>query len=560
MGHNNIHPSSTSADNRQLADYAMAFDLVSKIAKVTTEDKVIEKTFELFTMLCAPGRIAYLQIINNEPGGTFFYPSAPSKDETGKERLIHTLGGSAWTASDSGFILRICLDSTTLGILEIEGIPFIQYREHYLNLGLNLVGVIALAISNARSYQDLVAAKDTVHNQNAVLDGINQIFLEALTAKTEEELGRRCLAITEGLTQSRFGFIGEIGTDGFLHDIAISNPGWELCTMYDKTGHRRPPGNFILHGLYSRVLLDGKGFYTNDPASHPDSIGTPEGHPALKAFLGVPLLHAGKTIGMVGMGNREGGYRAEDLEALEALGPAIVQAFMRKRAEIELATLNKELEAFTYSASHDLRAPLRHIESFSSILQEDYGDRLGEEGRDFLLRIRAATLRMGRLIDDLLDLSRVSRNTMTRKTVNLSNLVKNIAADLARPHPERRVRFIIEEGLADEGDEGLLFIALQNLLGNSWKFTEKREEARIEFGAMQRDGKRIYYVKDNGAGFDMAHTGKLFKPFQRLHNSEEFAGTGIGLATVLRIIQRHGGRLWAKGEVEKGATIYFTLI
>ncbi len=560
MEHNNNQPVPTSPGNQQLADYAMTFDLVSKIAKVTTEEKVIEKTFELFTMLCAPSSMTYLQFINSEPGGAFFYPSTPFDYETRKKRLIHALEGAAWTASDSGFILRICLDDTTMGIIEIEGIAFIQYKEHYLNLGINLAGVIALAISNARYYQDLVEAKERVHNQNAVLEGINRIFLEALAAHTEEELGRRCLAIAEEVTQSNFGFIGEIGPDGFLHDIAISNPGWELCAMHDKTGHRRPPGNFTIHGIYGRVLIDGEGFFTNDPPSHPDSVGTPEGHPALKAFLGVPLFHAGKNIGMVGMGNREGGYRTKDLEALEALGSAIVQTFMRKRAEQELATLNRELEAFTYSASHDLRAPLRHIESFSSILQEEYEDKLGEEGKDFLLRIRTATLRMGRLIDDLLELSRVSRNAMTRKRVNLSELVKNIIDDIVKTQPKRKVRFIVEDGLVDDGDEGLLFIALQNLLENAWKFTGKREEARIEFGAVRRDGKRIYFVKDNGAGFDMAHTGNLFKPFQRLHNADEFAGTGIGLATVHRIIQCHGGRIWAEGEVGKVATIYFTLI
>jgi len=187
-----------------------------------------------------------------------------------------------------------------------------------------------------------------VAERTVVLNGINRIFRAALTSMTEEELGRACLAIVEEVTQSRFGFIGEIGPDGLLHDIAISDPGWELCTMYDKkTGHRRPPGNFKLHGLYGRVLTDGKAFYTNEPSSHPDSIGTPEGHPPLKAFLGAPLLHGGQTIGMIALGNREGGYRQEDLEMLEAITPTFVEALLRFRAEEKLRERERDLEIQT---------------------------------------------------------------------------------------------------------------------------------------------------------------------------------------------------------------------
>jgi PAS domain S-box-containing protein len=182
-------------------------------------------------------------------------------------------------------------------------------------------------------------AKEKISRQNAVLDGINRIFREALACDTEEELGRACLKVAEELTRSRFGFINELGPDGLLHTIAISDPGWDLCAMHDKAGHCRPPGNFKVHGLYGRVMLDRKSFFTNDPASHPDSIGTPEGHPSLKAFLGVPLIHGGETIGMMGLGNREGGYRSEDLEAAEALSQAIVQVVMRKRIEERVAHL-----------------------------------------------------------------------------------------------------------------------------------------------------------------------------------------------------------------------------
>jgi signal transduction histidine kinase/DNA-binding response OmpR family regulator len=179
---------------------------------------------------------------------------------------------------------------------------------------------------------DLRRAEEKTHRQNALLKGINQILESALSG-SEEELGAVCLAVAETVTGSKFGFIGELGEDGLLHDIAFSGAGWELCSMHDKSGHGRPPGDFQLHGLYGRVMLDGKGFFANEPASHPGSIGIPEVHPPLTAFLGVPLLRDGKSIGMIAVGNREGGYRQEELEALEALAPSMVQAYQRKRAE-----------------------------------------------------------------------------------------------------------------------------------------------------------------------------------------------------------------------------------
>lgn len=176
-------------------------------------------------------------------------------------------------------------------------------------------------------------AEESIRRQNIILDGIGRILSAALTSPTEEDLGRVCLAIAEQVTRSKFGFIGEVGPDGMLHDIVISDPGWELCTMCDKKGHRGPPGDFKLHGLYGRVIHDGSPLLTNDPAAHPDSIGLPDGHPQLTAFLGVPLKHEGRTIGIIAVGNKEGGYSEEDVNLLSSLSVAVVQAFMRKRAE-----------------------------------------------------------------------------------------------------------------------------------------------------------------------------------------------------------------------------------
>jgi PAS domain S-box-containing protein len=229
----------------------------------------------------------------------------------------------------------------------------------------------------------------------------------------------------------------------------------------------------------------------------------------------------------------------------------------KTRAELEQA--NKELEAFSYSVSHDLRAPLRSMDGFSQALLEDYGNKLDDQGKDYIRRVRAASQRMSQLIDDLLNLSRITRAEMHYEKVNLTALAKAIAAELQETEPERQVEFIIGKDISARGDSHLLRAVLENLLANAWKFTSKHPRARIEFGAIQVEGRSVCFVRDDGAGFDMAYVGKLFLPFQRLHGPTEFEGTGIGLATVQRIIHRHGGVVWAEGELEKGATFYFTL-
>jgi signal transduction histidine kinase len=232
-------------------------------------------------------------------------------------------------------------------------------------------------------------------------------------------------------------------------------------------------------------------------------------------------------------------------------------------ANRELEGTNRELEAFSYSVSHDLRAPLRTIDGFSQILQEDYEDALDDEGLDYLGRVRAASRHMATLIDDLLDLSRVGRRPLRREPVDLSRLATGIMEELRASQPGREVEFVVGEHLSAWGDMSLLKVALENLLGNAWKFTAREPEARIEFGADRKPGPGfrapVYYVRDNGAGFDQAYSDRLFGAFQRLHGQEEFEGTGIGLATVARIIHRHGGRVWAEGKVGEGATFYFTL-
>ncbi|MBX3225771.1 MAG: response regulator [Labilithrix sp.] len=230
----------------------------------------------------------------------------------------------------------------------------------------------------------------------------------------------------------------------------------------------------------------------------------------------------------------------------------------KKNAELEVA--NEELEAFSYTVSHDLRAPLRAIQGFARALEEDEGDRLGEDGKGHLARIHGAAKRMNELIEDLLGLARVTRAEIVRREVDLGEIARAIVSDLRARSPERTAEVVIADGLVVQGDSGLLRAVLENLLGNAWKFTAKKTDGvRIEVGAIVRDGERAFFVADNGPGFDMAHAERLFRPFQRLHSPKEFEGTGIGLATVRRIVVRHGGRVWAESAPGEGAKFWLSL-
>jgi light-regulated signal transduction histidine kinase (bacteriophytochrome) len=298
----------------------------------------------------------------------------------------------------------------------------------------------------------------------------------------------------------------------------------------------------------------------------------------MNSSINVPLLSKRGLIGALSVGWE--GTRvitAEEKEMAEEVADQIAIAIEQARlieetkqhaAELEqrvrqrtaqLEAANKELESFSYSVSHDLRAPLRGIGGWSLALAEDYAGQLDERAHRYIDRVRSETHRMGLLIDDMLQLSRVTRAEMHLVPVDLTAIARSIAAGLSEHNSGRDIEFVIEPGLTALGDTRLLAIALTNLLSNAVKFTGPRTQARIEFGQDNHNGQPAFYVRDNGVGFDMAYSAKLFGAFRRLHRTSEFPGTGIGLATVKRVIHCHAGNVWAQGEVDRGATFYFTI-
>ncbi|MCL4502728.1 MAG: response regulator [Deltaproteobacteria bacterium] len=583
--------------------------------------------------------------------------------------------------------------------------------------------------------KELQHSEEDLQKKNQLLLGINRIVHEALTYETEVKLGETCLDVAEELTGAKFGFIDELNQDGKLDTTAISYLGWEVCKI-PGTETLVLPKNLHVHGIYGICLKEGRTVIVNDPATHPGRIGVPEGHPPITSFLGVPLTHAGKAVGLIGLGNKEGGFTDADREAVEVLAPAIVEAFMRMRTEEalreseerfrlliagvkdyaifmldsegrvvswnegaqrikgwtaeeimgqqfsrfytteevatgqpqhglemamaqgryetegwrvckdgsyfwanititalyddqkrlrgfvkvtrdvterkrqederqkllaeqqalteeltatneELATqaeeltiqkeelerlndnlkserrllemANEELESFSYSVSHDLKTPIRAIEGFSRMLMAEHTDKLDAEGHRLLQVITTNTKLMHHFIDDLLALSRLGRWQLRKSVVNLNSMARQVFEQFRAQELERNLQLILKDLPPGLGDQSLLYQVMQNLIGNAVKFTGSREKGIIEAGGWSEDKENIYYVKDNGVGFDERYVTNLFRPFQRLHICAEFEGTGIGLAIVKRIIQRHGGRVWAEGKLGEGATFYFTL-
>jgi len=411
-----------------------------------------------------------------------------------------------------------------------------------------------------------------IKGQNVLLEGINWIVREALTVETEEELSTQSLAIAEELTGSKFGFIDELNEAGTMDNIALSDPGWGTCRM-PHTDAGILLKNIPVRGIYADTIRKGISVIVNDPASHPDRVGVPEGHPPLTAFLGVPLKQGEKVIGLIGLANKESGYDTDDQQAIEMLSIAFVEALTRIRSENiiknlnkelqqsidEVSCANKELEAFSYSVSHDLRAPLRAIDGFTEILFRKYSQKLDDEGKRICSIITGNAKKMGQLIDELLSLSRLGRAEMHFSSIDMKALANAAYNELTTPEMRQRIDFQPGDLCKAKGDPVLIKQVWMNLISNAVKFTSHCERALITVTSTEEENRIVYCVKDNGAGFNMKYADKLFGVFQRLHSESEFEGTGVGLAIVQRVVNRHGGKVWAEGEIDKGATFRFSL-
>ena len=373
---------------------------------------------------------------------------------------------------------------------------------------------------------------------------------------------RASAAYNRSLIEANLNPMVTIGPDGTITDL---NAATEQATGYGRaeligtefSGYFTEPD--LARAGYEQAFRDGSA------RDYPLELRHRDGHITSVLYnAAVYRDPAGRVLGVVAAArdvteaNRTQAAQREAEAQVRALHAGLETRVRERTADLERS--NKNLEAFTYSVSHDLRAPLRGLSGFSEALVEDYSDRLDETGRGYAQRIQAASERMAALIDDLLQLSRVSRTEMNLGPVDLSAEVDAIVGELQASEPGRRVRFAIQDGVWVTADRGLIRTVVQNLVENAWKFTARRDAATIEFGTTPADDAKICcYVRDNGAGFDPAYADKLFQPFERLHEAADFPGTGIGLASVQRIIERHGGRTWAEGAVDRGATFYFTL-
>jgi PAS domain S-box-containing protein len=373
-----------------------------------------------------------------------------------------------------------------------------------------------------------------------------------------------------------------------LSPLKVENGVLITAAIRDLTQHRRgeeqfralleaaPDAMVIVDGAGTIVIVNGQAEKLFD-YSRAELLGRPVEVLIPARFRDQHAVHRGryaldpKTRGM-GTGLELFGRRRDgsefpieiSLSPLETAQGRLVSSAIRDisertRTQTALELANRELEAFSYSVAHDLRAPLRAMNGFAQILLEEYQDKLGPDGLDCLDEIQSNALRMGALIDALLSLSRVTRSELSPQAVDLTQLGRSVAEHLARLEPERAVDVQVAEHLRAVADPPLVRTLIENLLGNAWKFTGRSAHARIEFGAAKSGDEPVFYVRDNGAGFDMEFAGRLFVAFQRLHTVSEFPGTGIGLATAHRIVHRHGGRIWAEGAVDRGATFYFTL-
>ncbi len=424
--------------------------------------------------------------------------------------------------------------------------------------------------------------RDTTERKNAAqVTYVNSKIAEIFLTIPNEDMYFEVLQLVMKVMESNYGVFGYIDEKGGLVVPTMTREVWDKCRVPDKdiVFPREKWGN----STWPRAIREKKAIYLNEP-----SADIPVGHIPMMRHISMPIIFQGEAVGLFQVANKSTDYNEKDLKLMGMIADTVapilsarlqraIQERSRRQAEEEFERLhagieqlvrdrtaqleasNKELEAFSYSISHDLRAPLRAIDGFSRMLLDDYTDKLDAEGRRRLNVIRDSTRKMGQLIDDLLAFSRMGRREMTHSDIDMAGLARAVGEELRTATPERILQFTVNTPPPARGDQSMIRQVFANLLSNAVKFTRPRETAIIEVGGRAEEGGNVYYVRDNGVGFDMQYVNKLFGVFSRLHSVEEFEGTGVGLALVQRIIHRHGGRVWAEGKVNEGATFFFAL-
>ena len=475
----------------------------------------------------------------------------------------------------SAMALPLIARGRVIGAMTIQSKRVAAFGKEDVTGMQTLAGQLSNAIENTRLYAaaqqeigDRRRAEEALAYLNRRLTALLDVAAGIETAARPDELPGRLVSALVGRLDYDLAGLWE------LEDGVLKSRWGAIREGYDVPAQCLSEFDTVSpdQGILGRVVRTGRSVFVPDVSRDPDYRGPRDICSAIccslqngTGLLGALAVESRETLGEADFAVVQAAARLAETAMTNA---QLYEQIQRQASELEvrvtertaeLAAVNRELETFAYSVSHDLRAPLRSMDGFSQALLEDYADNLDDQGQDYLNRVRAASQRMGQLIDDLLKLSRITRSELHYAPVDLCDLARTIAMELAQREPEREVTFVIGEGMVAHGDARLLRVVLENLFDNAWKFTSKRACARVELGVTRAGSQVAYFVRDNGAGFDMAYADRLFGPFQRLHSGTEFEGNGIGLATVQRVITRHGGRIWAEGAVGEGATFYFTI-